>query len=556
MGVFLALSTQAEVCKNLKITPSIISTFNKYNRATKDYENLGPEAFVNSMALTKLDSKFMISLLKGLPPLPKLSWDQKEFWVLRLRDKNKTAVLDFCKIDDNEVSVNGYKFKISEKMSVEELAQFLEPLFPKQNNIGFLLWIQNQIIPSAEAVTVMGGAMIGALAGLAGMLLMNVFNGNSSSKTQSQPAPHITVSDVGSGGSLPGHTGAGASPAGGAPAGSAPGEAPPDAQNPAGANSGGAQPNGGAAGSGAGGAKPNATPNAPSANNGEKKCSDKTTPIAGDRKAELSKLSDDQIKNFQCFSKYHEFGNSKLQVAQWNDGEDWLSLGVGHYIWYPKEGEKKYTESFPDLIKFACSNGYTGSLPKEIGYTGGNPVLGVCPWNSKKEFEDPKTKNSDELKNIQNFLLGQDMQKQQALFQYNRLLDFMDKWKPANKVEEHAKEFAGRLMQDPKGLLQMIDYVNFKGEGTAPGEYYKNNKGEVDRWGLKQVLETAVNEGQGLTFIEAAKSTLNRKINTDPKICEKHTNPEECKKDLKAGWEKRINDYSNIATAQSKYNCK
>jgi hypothetical protein len=110
-------------------------------------------------------------------------------------------------------------------------------------------------------------------------------------------------------------------------------------------------------------------------------------------------------------------------------------------------------------------------------------------------------------------------------------------------------------MKYQPGLLQMIDYVNFKGAGTAPNEKYTNKEGKEDRWGLKQVLETAVNEG-GLEFIDAAKRTLNRKINTDPKICEKHTNPEECKKDLKAGWEKRINDYSNISTAQSKYNCK
>ena len=234
---------------------------------------------------------------------------------------------------------------------------------------------------------------------------------------------------------------------------------------------------------------------------------------------------------------------------------------MGHYIWYPKV-KQKYVESFPNLIKFACSNGYSGSLPKEIGYTGGDPVLGPCPWNNKAEFNKAKEEKSKDLENIQKFLIDKDMQKQQALFQYNRLLDFMDNWKPgSNQDEIAAKNKAEELMKQPGGTLVLMDYINFKGEGTNPSEFYMYNNKKMT-WGLKSVLQNWVEleknpkypniKGVAISaFSWVANQVLGFRSIYDPEI-KKQDNPGK----ISVDWMLRVNDYSNISTAQSKYNCK
>src|ERR1700727_816943 len=40
------------------------------------------------------------------------------------------------------------------------------------------------------------------------------------------------------------------------------------------------------------------------------------------------------------------------KLTWWNDGEAFASLGIGHFIWYPKGVKKTFSESFPQLVKF------------------------------------------------------------------------------------------------------------------------------------------------------------------------------------------------------------
>src|SRR5213596_1725997 len=49
-------------------------------------------------------------------------------------------------------------------------------------------------------------------------------------------------------------------------------------------------------------------------------------------------------------------------LTSWNEGENFASLGIGHFIWYPKDVRGPFEESFPKLIRFISSRG--AKLPK------------------------------------------------------------------------------------------------------------------------------------------------------------------------------------------------
>src|SRR5213082_4024116 len=71
-------------------------------------------------------------------------------------------------------------------------------------------------------------------------------------------------------------------------------------------------------------------------------------------------------------------------LTSWNAGEDFASLGIGHFIWYPKGKRGPFDESFPKLVRFVSAHG--AKLP---------PFLLVghdtfCPWNSRVEFQGQK----------------------------------------------------------------------------------------------------------------------------------------------------------------------
>ena len=71
-----------------------------------------------------------------------------------------------------------------------------------------------------------------------------------------------------------------------------------------------------------------------------------------------------------------------------------------------------------------------------------------------------------------------------------------------------------RLTANPSGCFALVDYVNFKGEGTLATERYKG-----EGWGLLQVLEnmhetdsqSALDE-----FVTSAKTVLRRRVANSP----------------------------------------
>ena len=88
-----------------------------------------------------------------------------------------------------------------------------------------------------------------------------------------------------------------------------------------------------------------------------------------------------------------------------------------------------------------------------------------------------------------------------------------------------------KLAASGKGTFALIDYVNFKGEGTNPSERY-NGEG----WGLLQVIEGMKDDASPLqAFSDSAARVLARRVKNSP--------PERNEDKWLAGWVRRVDSY-------------
>lgn len=160
-------------------------------------------------------------------------------------------------------------------------------------------------------------------------------------------------------------------------------------------------------------------------------------------------------------------------LMTWNQGEGFASLGIGHFIWYPMGKTDKFVETFPTLVQFLKD--HKVQLPHWL-----NPKT-TCPWHSREEFE--KSKRSGKMGELRNLLTKTITL--QALFMAERFSSIepaLIKGLPKSDVD-HIQAQIERLGKAPGGTYVLLDYLNFKGDGTNPSESYED-KG----WGLRQVL--------------------------------------------------------------------
>ena len=172
----------------------------------------------------------------------------------------------------------------------------------------------------------------------------------------------------------------------------------------------------------------------------------------------------------------NECGGTVAGLTSWNAGENFASLGIGHFIWYPAGVRGPFEESFPPFVRYVERRG--AKLPELL--------LGrkdaACPWNSRAEFL--AAASSPRMKQLRIFLV--DTIDLQADFLVERLRDALPKILAAAPDEKRGKieEQFNRLAGSAQGCYALIDYVNFKGEGVLLTERYRGHG-----WGLLQVLE-------------------------------------------------------------------
>ncbi len=212
--------------------------------------------------------------------------------------------------------------------------------------------------------------------------------------------------------------------------------------------------------------------------------------------AELERIGHRIWKN-ECDGKVEE-------LTSWNTGENFASLGIGHFIWYPAGVEGPFEESFPRLISFFRQNGV--KLP------GWLLEVKHCPWSDKRGFDRDHTgERQKELRS----LLSRTV-KEQTQFIIQRLDAAAPKFeKAAGKQGAHVTRNIALLKQSAAGNFAMIDYINFKGDGLNAKERYQG-----EGWGLLQVLllmKPADASSAPAAFADAAKRVLTRRVQNSPK---------------------------------------
>ncbi len=218
-------------------------------------------------------------------------------------------------------------------------------------------------------------------------------------------------------------------------------------------------------------------------------------------------------------------GSLKIEnLTVWNKNEEFASLGIGHFIWYPQGIEKRYTEQFPALLDFLQEQNVT--LPAWLSTTR------VCLWQTRDEFL--QAKDSLEMKELRNFLVTTIPYQVQFIIQrLEKALPSMLENLPDGAQREKVKALFYQIVKQPIGVYAMLDYINFKGEGISPKERY-NNQG----WGLLQVFENMdANAPNLLTeFAKSAEFVLTRRVENSP--------PEPDERRWLPGWKNRLKTYT------------
>jgi hypothetical protein len=232
-------------------------------------------------------------------------------------------------------------------------------------------------------------------------------------------------------------------------------------------------------------------------------------------------LSNSQAEHIGRRIWQNESGGTSSGLTAWNAGEDFASLGIGHFIWYPVGRRGPFEESFPPLLQYLASNGIT--VPVWL------KTADACPWSDRAQFlADQKSPRMKELRS----LLGETIALQ-ASFAASRLEQALPKMLEAVPNAERGKIRKNffRVAVASLGPYALVDYVNFKGEGTLLTERYRGQG-----WGLLQVLE-AMGDGPALSeFSRAANRVLTRRVANSP--------PERGEQRWLQGWRNRIRTYA------------
>jgi hypothetical protein len=213
-------------------------------------------------------------------------------------------------------------------------------------------------------------------------------------------------------------------------------------------------------------------------------------------------------------------------LTSWNAGENFASLGIGHFIWYPKGVRGPFEESFPDLVKYASGRG--AKLPAgALGNRDG------CPWASRAAFH--AAQDGPEMKELRRFLA--DTIDLQAQFLVQRLQQALPKMLAEASAADRAnvqRQF-DRVASTAQGCYALVDYVNFKGEGVLDSERYHGQG-----WGLLQVLEGMNGSENGPVaaqeFSASARKVLTERVKNSP--------PKRNESRWLAGWLDRVKTYA------------
>lgn len=210
-------------------------------------------------------------------------------------------------------------------------------------------------------------------------------------------------------------------------------------------------------------------------------------------------------------------------LTVWNKSEDFPSMGIGHFIWYPTLEKGPYVEQFPALLAYLQA--------EKVDIPNWLTTAKVAPWESREAFY--AAYNKSELTELRSLM--QSTISLQAKFIIKRLEAGIPNILSHSNLQQKEKIDAqlSKLTATPEGIFVLLDYINFKGEGISKEEEYRGQG-----WGLKQVL-LAMPENPDdalLSFALAADEMLTRRVKNAPRD-EIHW--------LK-GWRVRVHKYPHL----------
>lgn len=207
-------------------------------------------------------------------------------------------------------------------------------------------------------------------------------------------------------------------------------------------------------------------------------------------------------------------------LTVWNEGEDFPSFGIGHFIWYPAGADGPFVESFPGLRDYLQQR---MALPEWLRHAQ------ASPWSSRDEFY--RQFDSLQMRELRQ-LLEQSVSHQVG-FIIQRMESALPKMLaavPEKAQRVHITRQFYRVAAQANGPYALIDYINFKGEGVALSERYQGQG-----WGLLQVLQGMRPEvGEVMAeFVRSADEVLSQRV----------ANAARDESRWLAGWRKRLQTY-------------
>jgi hypothetical protein len=238
-------------------------------------------------------------------------------------------------------------------------------------------------------------------------------------------------------------------------------------------------------------------------------------------------LSEHELRLISNHIYFNETSSKPENLMKWNDNEHFVSLGIGHFIWYPAGVRQRFDQTFPDLIT------YLQDHHVRIPYWLLSAKNKGAPWPNKQAFL--QSQNDPEVRELKRILLN--TKELQTLFFFDRIHESIPtivRLAPENKRKLMIRNY-NAVANTTNGWYPLIDYINFKGKGIKLTERY-NGQG----WGLSQVLQEMrpVTAGpQALQeFSRAALFVLERRLNNAP--------DENNEDNWLPGWRNRISTYT------------
>src|SRR3989338_64527 len=93
----------------------------------------------------------------------------------------------------------------------------------------------------------------------------------------------------------------------------------------------------------------------------------------------------------------NECASKDENLIVWNEGENFMSLGIGHFIWHPANGKDSFEESFVKFLEYAKTSGE--KIPHWLDTT----PFSACPWSSREHFLSAQS--DSRLMELKDFLI-------------------------------------------------------------------------------------------------------------------------------------------------------